>query len=279
MQKPKSLFAATLFALCGAVGCIPTGSVMAQPAPTKGWPAVPNGPFHWQLQGDINLRGNIKIVGSDVFDTPSDQVREWRNAGVFPICYVNVGTVEDWREDRNQFPPDIIGKAYWGWPGEYWLDITRFERFSDVILARFDLCRDKGFLAIEPDNIDAYEADDTNTETGFDLTRDDQLGYINWLIDQAHARGLAIGQKNASELVPELVDKMDFALLESAYRLGFMSEFEPYSEVGKPVFAVEYLEEMDTGTDPQSACPVAKKLGFQGIIAHIDLDRAPQNCP
>ena len=289
MHTTKSPFAAKLLtfftrlAFCVVVCALPMGSVTAQTSSqtssSHDWPNVPTGPFHWQLQGDIKLGSDIKIVGSDAFDTTADQVRAWRDAGIFPICYVNVGAVEDWRSDRNQFPPDSIGNAYWGWPGEYWLNIRRFERFSDVILARFDLCRDKGFLAIEPDNIDAYEADETNKETGFDLSRKDQLLYVNWLIEQAHARGLAIGQKNAPDLVPELVDKMDFALLESAYRLGFMEDFEPYAEMNKPVFAVEYLDEMEVGNDPQSLCPAAKELGFQGVIAHLDLDRAPQNCP
>ena len=279
MHTAKFLFLCTIMTFCVGASSGLSVRAMAQTSVAPDWPKVPTGPFHWQLQGDIELAGDIRVVGSDLFETSADQVRQWRDAGVFPICYINVGAVEDWRDDRDRFPSDVIGNAYWGWPGENWLDVSRFERFADVMRDRFDLCREKGFLAVEPDNIDAYEADDSSKETGFDLTRADQLRYITWLIDQAHERGLAIGQKNASELVPELVEKMDFALLESAYRLGFMGEFTPYHGLGKPVFAVEYLEEIENGTDPQSLCPAARKLGFQGVIAHLDLDRAPENCP
>lgn len=242
----------------------------------KDWAPVPTGPFHWQLQGVLDVDPGIRVVGGDLFDISADQVAAWRTAGLYPICYVNVGAVEDWRDDAQDFPRDVIGAPYWGWDGENWLDISRFERFVDVVRARLDLCRDKGFLAIEPDNIDAYEADHSSEPTGFDISRTDQLRYVSWLIKEAHMRGLAIGQKNAADLVPDLVGRMDFALLESAYRLGFMVEFDPYVELGKPVFAVEYLDE---GADAMNFCPAADAHGFQGVIARIDLDQTPQNCP
>lgn len=248
----------------------------AQADTRKEWTPVPNGPFHWQLQGRLDVDDTIRVVGADLFDVSADQVAAWRAAGQYPICYVNVGAVEDWRDDASEFPDDVIGAPYWGWEGENWLDIRRFERFADVITARLDLCRDKGFLAVEPDNIDAFEADQSSKPTGFDITRADQLRYVNWLIKQAHGRGLAIGQKNATELVPDLVDQMDFALLESAHRLGFMDEFDPYVAQGKPVFAVEYVDE---GADAAAFCPAADRQGFQGVIARTELDHAPQNCP
>ncbi|WP_235285156.1 endo alpha-1,4 polygalactosaminidase [Thalassospira sp. HJ] len=257
------------------VALLANGS-LAQADNALHWTSVPNGPFHWQLQGTLDVDDNIRVVGADLFDTSADQVAAWRAAGLYPICYINVGAVEDWRDDAKEFPQDVIGQPYWRWDGENWLDISRFDRFADVITARLDLCRDKGFLAVEPDNIDVFEADQSSKPTGFDITREDQLRYVNWLITEAHARSLAIGQKNAADLVPDLVDQMDFALLESAHRLGFMGEFDPYVAQGKPVFAVEYIDE---GADAAAFCPAADAHGFQGVIARTDLDHAPQNCP
>lgn len=248
----------------------------AQADTTKEWAPVPTGPFHWQLQGTLDVDDAIRVVGADLFDVSADQVAAWRATGQYPICYINVGAVEYWRDDAKAFPQDVIGAPYWGWEGESWLDISRFELFANVITARLDLCRDKGFLAVEPDNIDAFEADQSSKPTGFDITRADQLRYVSWLINEAHMRGLAIGQKNAAELVPDLVDQMDFALLESAYRLGFMREFDVYVLQDKPVFAVEYLDE---GANANAFCPAAKEHGFHGVIARFDLDQTPQNCP
>ncbi|CAM3375143.1 endo alpha-1,4 polygalactosaminidase [Thalassospira profundimaris] len=248
----------------------------AQADTTNEWASVPRGPFHWQLQGTLDVDDAIRIVGADLFDVSADQVAAWRAAGQYPICYINVGAVENWRNDAKDFPEDVIGAPYWGWDGENWLDVRRFELFANVIRARLDLCRDKGFLAVEPDNIDAFEADQSSKPTGFDITRADQLRYVNWLITEAHTRGLAIGQKNVTDLVADLVNQMDFALLESSYRLGFMAEFDPYIGQGKPVFAVEYVDE---GVEPKAFCRVALAHGFQGVIANLDLDQTPQNCP
>tara|TARA_B100000123_G_scaffold174797_1_gene129828 strand:- start:1146 stop:2060 length:915 start_codon:yes stop_codon:yes gene_type:complete len=260
--------------LVAGIGPMASDAVATQ---KNSWSAVPFGPFHWQLQGDIadDVTGS-KIIGADLYEVTAAQIRDWREAGLFPVCYINVGALEDWRDDYSDFPKHVIGNAYWGWDGEYWLDIARFEHFADVMTARFDLCRDKGFLGVEPDNIDGYEADLSNKTTGFDLKRTDQLRYIRWLIDLAHQRGLAIGQKNAPELVGDLVDQMDFAILESAFRLDFMDAFDPYIAHGKPVFAVEYREE---GANAARFCPVARNHGFQGVIASLELDQTPQNCP
>lgn len=276
MNHAKRLFS-FVFCLFGVAICLMPVAQNARATENNGRFSVPHGAFHWQLQGEIAVDpASIAVIGADLDETTALQVAKWRKAGLYPVCYINVGALEDWRDDYHQFPTDVVGNAYRGWDGEYWLDIAHYERFADIMTARFDRCRQKGFLAVEPDNIDGYEADQSNRTTGFKLTREDQVRYVEWLIDLAHDRGLAIGQKNASELVDDLVDRMDFALLESAFRLGFMDEFDPYITQEKPVFAVEYFEE---GADPALFCPAARKHGFQGVIAGLELDQTPQNCP
>ncbi|OKH87237.1 hypothetical protein LF95_10375 [Thalassospira sp. TSL5-1] len=234
------------------------------------WQAVPKGAFYWQLQGDVTPAKGSRVVDSDLFDTPASQVAKWRKQGLYPVCYVNVGAVEDWRDDASDFPEDVIGAAYEDWDGERWLDISQYWAFSDIIEARLDLCAKKGFLAVEPDNIDGYD-----NETGFDLSRDDQLAYLRWLTAQAHQRGLAIGQKNAPDLVGDLVDDMDFALLESAWRDDFLAEFKPYRSRNKPVFAVEYRED---GASLEKMCGDIGQQGFIGVLAEYDLAGHIENC-
>ena len=60
---------------------------------------------------------------------------------------------------------------------------------------RFDICKAKGFDAIEPDNMDVFEL---GAASGFPLTETDGIVYALWLAEAAHARGLGIGQKNAA---------------------------------------------------------------------------------
>jgi endo-alpha-1,4-polygalactosaminidase (GH114 family) len=256
----------------GIFGAVPAMAQTAKPHNDDTGPVgVPDGPFYWQLQGVPEPADYISVVDSDLFDTPASLVAKWRQEEKYPICYINVGAVEDWRDDAHQFPAKVIGRPLEGWDGENWLDIRHFDSFAKVITDRLDRCKAKGFEGIEPDNIDGYD-----NETGFNISRKDQLKYLNWLIEQAHRRGLTIGQKNAPALVPDLVKKMDFALIESAWRDNFMDDFDPYGDAGKAVFAVEYQED---GVDFDAFCASASDHGFEGLLTTTGLDAAPENCP
>ena len=59
----------------------------------------------------------------------------------------------------------MLGKELDGWPGERWLDVRRWDVLEPILAARFDVCRQKGFDAVEPDNVDGYA-----NESGFPLT-------------------------------------------------------------------------------------------------------------
>jgi hypothetical protein len=71
------------------------------------------------------------------------------------------------------------------------------------------MCKDKGFLAVDADNVDAYINDN-----GVGVTADDQLAYNSWLANTAHGLGLAIGLKNDLDHVPQLVGLFDFFVNE-----------------------------------------------------------------
>lgn len=40
------------------------------------------------------------------------------------VCYISIGTVENWRVDAGDFPDEAIGSPMGDWGGERWLDIT-----------------------------------------------------------------------------------------------------------------------------------------------------------
>ncbi len=159
---------------------------------------------------------------------------------------MSAGSREDWRPDAGQFPPELLGKDYEGWPGEKWLDIRRIDLLAPILRARLDLCKAKGFERVEPDNIEIHDND-----TGFPITYQDQLAYARWLADEAHARGLAIGLKNAPDMVADALPFFDFAITEDCYHQGWCDQVLPFIAAGKPVFAAEYT---DTGVDFGAAC-------------------------
>lgn len=207
----------------------------------------------------------------DLFDNDASVVEALHAQGRKVICYVSVGSWEDWRPDQGRFPASVIGREYEGWPGEKWLDIRQIETLAPIMRDRFDLCRDKDFDGVEPDNVDAYTND-----TGFPLTYEDQLSYNLWLAQEAHARGLSIGLKNDPEHVVDLLPYFDWALTEDCFAEGWCEDVSPFIQTGKPVLAAEYT---DTGVILEQLCPEAARLGFNLILKNRDLDPWRQSCP
>jgi len=240
----------------------PGGSGWWQPAVDTSW--------QWQLTDSIDQSFGVDMYDIDLFDNNAGVVAALHAQNRKVVCYISVGSWEDWRPDKDQFPAAVLGNDYDGWPGEKWLDI-RSPVVRQIMAARLDLCAAKGFDGIEPDNIDAY----TNN-TGFPLTYQDQLGYNIWLANEAHARGLSIGLKNDSDQVADLLPHFDWALTEDCFDQGWCGDMQPFITAGKPVFAAEYT---DTGMTTPQFCPQANAMNFSAILKHRNLDAWRQGCP
>jgi endo-alpha-1,4-polygalactosaminidase (GH114 family) len=228
--------------------------------------------WQWQLTGALDATPVVGAYDLDLFTTPAADVAALRARGVKTICYVSVGSWEPNRPDSNQFPAELIGRAYEGWPDERWLDIRQIDRLAPIMGARLDLCRDKGFDGIEPDNIDGY----TNA-TGFAIRPIDQIRYNRWLAHEAHRRGLSIGLKNDPAQAAALDANLDWALVENCFAQGdWCAEVSMFVRAGKPVFMAEYTEQK---VDWPRACARARDLKFSALLKHRDLDAWFQTCP
>ncbi|VAW14655.1 putative endo alpha-1,4 polygalactosaminidase [hydrothermal vent metagenome] len=253
------------YALLAAFFAMPT---LAAPLPGASW--------DWQLSEAIAPPADIKVFDADPDNVTRDQIMELNKAGVYTICYVSVGTLENWRSDVNTFYDGnvfyypVVGKAYGNWPGEFFLDI-RQPNLRYVMQRRFMDCALKGFQAVEADNMDVYTND-----SGFEISRQDTMRYIEQLASDAHALGLEIGQKNVPELTGELVAIMDFVITESCFADGWCGDVLPYIEAGKPVFNAEYT---DTGPDFAAACAYGTKNKISMILKDRDLTSELETCP
>ena len=254
--------------------CSPYGAEATPAARDDHWRPEPGLSWQWQLaDADVDLDPplDVDVYDLDWEDTPAETVEALTERGVRVICYVNVGAREEWRSDAAAYPRTLIGKSWPEWEGERFVDIRRLDVLGPILEARFDTCKTKGFHAIEPDLIDTYDAD-----TGFALTEDDQLRFNRWLADQAHERGLAIGQKNVPQLTAELLPDFDFALTEDCLDDGWCDDVSLYIAAGKAVFAAEYT---DRGMTLPRMCAAFAALGFSGILKHRDLDAWRRACP
>ena len=227
--------------------------------------------LQWQLSDyPIDLSIDADIYDIDLFETPQETIAFLHEAGKKVICYINVGAWEKYRPDADDFPFELIGKKYYGWEGERWLDISNYESFSGLIRTRFDLAASKGCDGIEPDNISGFQE-----ETGFSISAQDQLTYNIWLSELAHLRGLSISLKNDNYQVADLVDHFDFAILEDCAVYGECADFLPFIEQGKAVFQIEYT---DNFSSLDVFCELSKRNHFFGLLKHRSLDAWVEHC-
>jgi hypothetical protein len=250
---------AALLAACA--GQQPAG----RPAPPP-WVPAPGTPWQWQLTTPVDLTVDVPIYDIDGFENSAAVVRALHDRGRRVICYVNVGAAESYRPDFRRFPAHVLGRPN-GWPGERWLDIRRVDVLGPIMARRFDMCRAKGFDAIEPDLVEGYAE-----PTGFPLTAADQLAYNRFIAGLAHDRGLSVGLKNDLGQVGELAREFDFAINEECVKFSECRALAPFVEAGKAVLHVEYEQ-------PAAAfCGRTVALGLSSMRKHPALGPWRQPC-
>ena len=212
-----------------------------------------------------------QVVDVDLFDISTQTINALKAQGKRVVCYLSAGSWENWRPDKNDFPAEVLGRKYDGWAGERWLDTRNIAVLGPLMRARLDRCKQKGFDAVDPDNVDSYQA-----KTGFPITRSDSIRYLRFLAKEAHLRGLAIGLKNATEISRFVLDKMDFAVTEDCFDQGWCRNSKNFINANKPVFAIEYT---DNGISFNGFCRQAAKLGLSPIYKKRNLNVWEQRCP
>jgi hypothetical protein len=222
--------------------------------------------WQWQLTVPVDLSVPADVYDIDGFAATRTTVGELHRRGRKAICYVEAGAAADFRPDFADWPADLLGRSD-GWPGERWLDIRSPARLEPVLAKRFDMCRDKGFDAIEPDLIEHYAND-----TGFPITAADQLRFNRFVARLAHERGLSVALKNDVGQVPALVGDFDFAIDEECFAYDECEALRPFIAAGKAVLHAEY------DVSPAEFCPVTSALGFSSIGKNRELDEKRSAC-
>ena len=248
-------------------GPVPGSSATAAGSTAGWWRPRAGLTWQWQLSGPLDSGVDAQVYDIDAVNSTAADVEALHAAGRKVICYVDAGSYEPGRPDSGKFPAGVLGTEMDGWPGERWLDVRRWDVLEPILAARFDTCRQKGFDAVEPDNVDGYQ-----NESGFPLTASDQLVFNKRLADLAHRRGLAVGLKNDIDQVAELQPHFDFAVNEECMQYDECDALRAFVVAGKPVFHVEYQQESG------GFCPRAKALGFSSMRKRIDLDSWRESC-
>ncbi|MGW3667967.1 endo alpha-1,4 polygalactosaminidase [Streptomyces sp. NPDC005141] len=190
--------------------------------------------FDYQIGGAYPPAAGVRIVSRDRAASPAP--------GLYNICYVNAFQAQP--EERGQWPADLLLRDAHGkvvvdedW-NEALLDIrtpAKRKRVAARVDRWIDDCARKGFDAVEPDNFDSY------TRSRKLLTADDATAFIRLLSQHAHARHLAIGQKNTVELAGlRSRTGLDFAVAEEC---GEYDECGAYAKAFHDrVVVIEYTD-------------------------------------
>jgi hypothetical protein len=105
---------------------------------------------------------------------------------------------------------------------------------TGIVGGWMDTCAAKGFKAVEPDNLDSY-----SRSRGL-LQQSQAIAYATALATRAHAKGLAVGQKNTADLTGADAKKIgfDFAVAEEC---ADYDECGAYTgSYGNNVIVIEY---------------------------------------
>jgi hypothetical protein len=216
--------------------------------------------WFWQLQGTVKNDKPVAAYDIDGFENEASEVAALHAQGKRVICYIDAGTAEKFRPDYGSFPQSTLGRSN-GWPGERWLDIRRLDAIEPIMAARFRMCREKGFDAVEPDNIEAF-----SNKSGFEITPAQQLTYNEWIANEVHALGMAVLQKNDGEQAVQLQPYFDGALNEQCNQYHECGDFQPYLAAGKPVLNAEYRGKL------AKFCPSDNAAGIMGARFALSLN-------
>ncbi|WP_030592758.1 endo alpha-1,4 polygalactosaminidase [Streptomyces anulatus] len=229
-------------------------------------PPTANVSFDYQIGGAYTPPAGVRAVSRDRGDRPAE--------GLYNVCYVNAfqtqpDALDRWQKDHSDLllrdgDGDLVDDEAWG---EVLLDTStagKRARLADIVGGWIDGCAKSGFQAVEPDNLDSFERSD-----GL-LTRAHNAAFAKLLADRAHTAGLAIGQKNTTDLLERREEiGFDFAVAEECGRYDECADYA--SAYGDRVFVVEY-----TDGDFAKAC---SSVGAKVSVVRRDLDVRPAGRP
>ena len=227
-----ALLAATLAATALA-GC-GSGATVEAARPLKYRLPPRHAGFDYQIGGAYPPARGVRVVSRDRSDSPAP--------GLYNICYVNAFQAQP--QERSDWPADLLLRDGRGrlvidedW-NEPLLDIrtpAKRGRVAARVNRWIDGCAKKGFDAVEPDNYDSY------TRSKHLLTAADATAFMRLLTGHAHARELAVGQKNTAELAARRgAAGLDFAVTEEC---GQYDECEVYAKAFDDlVVDIEYTD-------------------------------------
>lgn len=305
MTGPASVAAraerlAAALALAAAVLGLPACGTRATGPTAVALPPA-DGTFDYQLGGAYPPADDVRVVSRDRTEEPVP--------GLYSICYVNLLQTQPDAPGQSATDPPYGTTGWWELnhpelllrdaSGQLVVDASWDEALFDVRTpaqrqALFEIqsawiegCRDAGFAAVEPDNLDAH------TRSAGLMTFAQTEAYLKLVVPFAHANGLAVAQKNTAgdegygSTGDRFVDTVspaqgfDFAIAEEC---AVYAECDAYTSVyGDLVYLVEYTDDNPSvtraGVTRTAFAWACEDLGDSVSVLLRDRDLVPVDDP
>ncbi|MFF4485304.1 endo alpha-1,4 polygalactosaminidase [Streptomyces sp. NPDC001544] len=205
------------------IGALRDGASSASSAAPASAAKVTLPPKHvrwdYQIGGAYAPSAGVRVVSRDHGSEPAP--------GVYSICNINAFQVQ--QDERHDWDTDLLLRDAEGhvvydkdW-GEAVLDIrtaAKRRRIAAKLDTWIDACAATGYKAVEPDNYDVF------TRFPKYLKAAQAEALMTLLAAHAHAKGLAVAQKNAAELLADHKSVgLDFAVAEECAEWDECGEF------------------------------------------------------
>ncbi|CAD0027773.1 unnamed protein product [Aureobasidium pullulans] len=221
------------------------GGLTVQANTTPIWQPLPGTPWQIVLNAPIDaskpLLPALSVYDIDMYGNTALTIQQMHLQGIKVICYFSAGSWESYRPDAGMFPPQDIGNDLSGWPGEKWLN-TDSKAVRDIMANRIKLAADKGCDAVDPDNMDGFNA-----------------GSI---------------AKNATCMV-------EFSIIESCITNNECAIYNNFIAAGKPVFHIEYPAGAPGKVSAENlakSCKINGNVGYSEVIKGKDLGGWVEYC-
>jgi hypothetical protein len=185
--------------------------------------------------------GKLSHVTLDYKEVTKPLIQRLENQGVTTICYMSIGSVEDFRYPaivQELKKEGSLGGEMNGWPGEHWLRKGDTPGVRAYIDTQVKQAKEKGCKALEFDNLDPSEGEN-KAQSKMEPAQNIQLiSYLNAVCGQN--TDIACGFKNALEMAQQApISNFKFLVNESCQDYDECRDFKK-AFAGKPILNIRY---------------------------------------
>jgi endo-alpha-1,4-polygalactosaminidase (GH114 family) len=112
-------------------------------------------------------------------------------------------------------------------------------------------------------------------KNGLNLTESDTIEYVKFLAKEAHQANMAMGLKNAGDIIRDVLPDVEFSVNEECADTGECGIYAAFTRAGKPVFHIEYPTVTPMALNASvldDSCRVPLKEKFSTVLKTWELD-------